>query len=67
MTNGARKCPFCGSRDLTTTRQLGDRNGIPACIRCDNCGSCGPIEYLKEDQLGHIGLVADLTGWNRRP
>jgi transcription elongation factor Elf1 len=67
MTNGARTCPFCGSRDLIITRQIGDRNGIPTCIRCDNCGSCGPVEYLKEDQLGNIGLVADLTGWNRRP
>ena len=65
-------CPFCGYDKGVDVVQVDveDREGIPVCVRCPNCGADGPYRYLDRSLFDEIqdkpDVVAELTGWNKR-
>jgi len=65
-------CPWCGGLNLLVRFGAQDEEGVPSHIRCDDCGSSGPSEYVPEE----VSAVCDATDslpmrlvqlWNSRP
>jgi hypothetical protein len=64
-------CPFCASHDLTIQTETEDREGVPSCIHCVDCGASGPWEYMLPEALEiffHGGGFPNklVTIWNNR-
>jgi hypothetical protein len=44
------QCPFCSSSSIIVKSGTPDREGVPACVACDDCGASGPWVYIRPEQ-----------------
>jgi Lar family restriction alleviation protein len=57
-------CPFCGSSDVVNSMSFWQGEIDLFYIKCENCGSCGPVVEKEDTDSNEIEKAAIL--WNER-